>query len=156
MKLPHPQNAATAVDAHDARTAELHPTQIRTLRHEHAPHRGRIAMSTTLAAAGGVALTMVLLGVSAGARADAPPSPGVAPSAETALHLAPSGECSFDPRYLPHTPDAVEGWYASCSAGAAADGRCRLDPRYLPHTPDAVEGWYASCRARRAESAKRS
>ena len=22
--------------------------------------------------------------------------------------------CRLDPRYLPHTPDAVEGWYRSC------------------------------------------
>jgi len=152
MKSQHPQTAQTAVDAHHAPTAEIHPIQIRTHPHEHAHHRAGIAMSTVLAAAGVVALTTLLLGVSAGASTDAPPSPGVAPSTETAV-VTSDGECRFDARYLPHTPDAVEGWYASCAATRAdSDGGCRFDPRYLPHTPDAVEGWYASCRARRAES----
>lgn len=27
-----------------------------------------------------------------------------------------SRACDFDPQYLPRTPDAVEGWYASCLA----------------------------------------
>lgn len=24
------------------------------------------------------------------------------------------GPCAFDPAYLPHTPDAIEGWSGSC------------------------------------------
>jgi hypothetical protein len=127
MKSQHPQTAHTAVDA---RTAENHPPQNRTLPQEHTHHRGRIAISTAAAAAGVVALTTLILGVSAGARADAPPSPNVAPSAETAAH-SDSGSLDNYSQYV-----------------ATADGECRLNPRYLPHTPDAVEGWYANCHAK--------
>ena len=148
MKSQNPQSAQTAID----------PLQNRTVPEERASHRGQIAMATAVAA-GGMGLATLLLGLGAGARAEAPPSPGVAPSAETAVvsirgldqvsrFLATAGgDCRLDPRYLPHTPDAVEGWFASChDRRSHPDGECRLDPRYLPHTSDAVEGWFASCR----------
>jgi len=146
MNFLNQQSAHTAVD----------PLRSQTVPAERPSLRGRVAMAAGVAASG-LGLATLLLGLSAGARAEAPPSPGVAPSAETALHsyggsldhdwryvVNAGGDCRLDPRYLPHTPDAVEGWFASCDARRAdPNGECRFDPRYLPHTPDAVEGWYA-------------
>ena len=57
------------------------------------------------------------------------------PAAGT-IHPADDGACSFDPAYLPRTPDAVEGWYANCRARQEIATRSSL-----PNTPDVIEAW---------------
>lgn len=71
-----------------------------------------------LLAVAGLTCALAPLGASAADASTANPS----------LTLA-SRACDFDPQYLPRTPDAVEGWYASCRArhwdqlrGVTADG----------------------------------
>lgn len=70
-------------------------------------------------------------------------------SEPTRFFEAPSSGCVFDPRYLPHTPDAVEGWYPSCRFVMSRDSGCQFNPKYLPRTSDAVEGWHRNCLSRR-------
>lgn len=74
--------------------------------------------------------TMACLGLFIGA-ALTPLGPTAA--AEMDTHR---GVCHYDPAYLPHTADAIEGWYAQCrnrENTASSAGR--------PTTPDAIEGW---------------
>ncbi len=83
--------------------------------------------TTSLVAAAALALTGLVL---------TPLGPTAA--AEMDTHR---GVCHYDPAYLPHTADAIEGWYAQCrnrENTAASAGR--------PNTPDAIEGWLGHTR----------
>ena len=52
----------------------------------------------------------------------------VASAHETSSGPAPV-RCQWTVTELPHSPDAVEGWYRGCP------------PSALPHSPTGVEGW---------------
>ena len=49
------------------------------------------------------------------------------------LSTVDSSQCTFDARYLPRSPDAVEGWYRSClTHGPRPTVVHRTDPNFMP------------------------
>lgn len=69
---------------------------------------------------------------------------------------APGGQsdchAQLVPAVLPHTADAIEGWFRACyerqgglQPTGESDCHRHLVPAVLPHTADAIEGWFRAC-----------